>query len=304
MPEIREDCADYLGECQAVDAFVGVLLKRLEETGEADHTLIVLSGDHGMPGVPEGKCNLYDMGVRVPLVVRVPGGKGGRVVEDFVRLPDLAPTFMEVAGVKPPENLHGRSLMPLLKSDKSGVLDATRDWIITGRERHVAKARPGNLPYPMRSLHTPDYVYIRNFEPDRWPLGSPGAVTDDSTPATDELEHNTFAAFADMDASPTKAWLIEHRKDPQWRSYYEMAFGKRVTEELYDIRKDPDQMNNLAGNTDFAKVKEQLAKRMMDELTRAQDPRVVENPPRFEQPPFTDAGEDGAGRRRKGPGAP
>src|SRR5213078_3671993 len=96
VPEVREDVADYLGECQAVDAFVGVLLKRLEETGEADHTLVVLSGDHGMPGVPEGKCNLYDMGVRVPLIMRVPGGKGGRIVEDFVRLPDLAPTFMEI----------------------------------------------------------------------------------------------------------------------------------------------------------------------------------------------------------------
>ena len=297
VPEIREDCADYLGECQAVDAFVGVLLKRLEETGEADHTLVVLSGDHGMPGVPEGKCNLYDMGVRVPLVMRVPGGKGGRVVEDFVRLPDLAPTFMEIGGVKPPENLYGRSLLPLMKSDKSGVLDATRDWVITGRERHVAKARPGNLPYPMRSIHTPDYVYIRNFEPDRWPLGSPGAVTNDSTPNSDELEHNTLVAFADMDASPTKAWLIEHRKDPQWRSFYEMAFGKRIMEELYDIRKDPDQMNNLAGNTDFAKVKAQLAKRMMDELTRAKDPRVVETPPRFEQPPFTDAGDGPPGKK-------
>ena len=304
VPEVREDVADYLGECQAVDAFVGVLLKRLEETGEADRTLVVLSGDHGMPGVPSGKCNLYDMGVRVPLVMRVPGGhgeaapRGGRIVEDFVRLPDLAPTFMEIAGVKPPENLYGRSLLPLLKSDKGGIVDATRDWIITGRERHVGKAREGNLPYPMRSLHTPDYVYIRNFAPDRWPLGSPGAVTAESTPGMDELEHNTQIAFADMDASPTKAWLIEHRKDPQWQSYYDLAFGKRVSEELYDIRKDPDQMNNLAGNTDFAKVKEQLAKRLMDELTRAKDPRVVENPPRFELPPFAGEGTDDTPGRR------
>ena len=304
VPEVREDVADYLGECQAVDAYVGELLKRLEETGEADRTLVVLSGDHGMPGVPSGKCNLYDMGVRVPLVMRVPGGhgeaapRGGRIVEDFVRLPDLAPTFMEIAGVKPPENLYGRSLLPLLKSDKSGVIDTTRDWIITGRERHVGKAREGNLPYPMRSLHTPDYVYIRNFAPDRWPLGSPGAVTAESTPGMDELEHNTQIAFADMDASPTKAWLIEHRKDPQWQSYYDLAFGKRVSEELYDIRKDPDQMNNLAGNTDFAKVKEQLAKRLMDELTRAKDPRVVENPPRFELPPFAGEGTDDTPGRR------
>ena len=305
VPEVREDVADYLGECQAVDAFVGVLLKRLEETGEADHTLVVLSGDHGMPGVPSGKCNLYDMGVRVPLVMRVPGGRGeaaprgGRIVEDFVRLPDLAPTFMEIAGVKPPENLYGRSLMPLLKSDKSGIIDATRDWVITGRERHVGKAREGNLPYPMRSLHTPDYVYIRNFAPDRWPLGSPGAVTADSTPGTDELEHNTLIAFADMDASPTKAWLIEHRLDPLWQPYYDLAFGKRVSEELYDIRKDPDQMNNLAGNTDFAKVKDQLTKRLIAELTRANDPRVVENPPRFELPPFAGPGTDDTPGRPK-----
>ena len=97
VPEVREDVADYLGEAQAVDAYVGVLLKRLEETGELDRTLIVLSGDHGMPGVPRGKCNLYDHGLNVSLIARVPGGKGGRVVDDFVNLMDLAPTFCEAA---------------------------------------------------------------------------------------------------------------------------------------------------------------------------------------------------------------
>src|SRR5688572_14731394 len=67
VPEVREDVADYLGECQAVDAELGVLLKRLEETGELERTLVVASGDHGMPGVPAGKCNLYDHGVAVTL---------------------------------------------------------------------------------------------------------------------------------------------------------------------------------------------------------------------------------------------
>jgi len=287
VPEIREDVADYLGECQAVDAYVAVLMKCLEETGEADQTVIVLSGDHGMPGVTSGKCNLYDMGVSVPLIVRMPGSKVGRIVDDFVRLPDLAPTFMEIAGVKPPDNLYGRSLMPLLLSEKSGIIDPTRDWVITGRERHVSKAREGNLPYPMRSLHTPDYVYIRNFEPDRWPMGSPGAVTPDFTPDSDELENNTRIAFADMDASPTKAWLIQNRLDPKWQWFYELAFGKRPAEELYDVHKDPDMIKNLAGNKKFDAVKKKLADQLMKELTRAQDPRVVENPPRFEQPPFT-----------------
>ncbi|MBI5774293.1 MAG: sulfatase [Verrucomicrobia bacterium] len=297
VPEVREDVADYLGECQAVDAYVGVLLKRLEETGEANRTLVVLSGDHGMPGVPAGKCNLYDMGVSVPLVMRVPGGKPGRTVSDFVRLPDLAPTFMEIGGVKPPEGLYGRSLLPVLKSDKSGQVDATRDWVITGRERHVGTAREGNLPFPMRSLHTPEFVYIRNFAADRWPMGSPKDMIATETPAFEDLQRNTYAAFADMDASPTKAWLVTHRNEPQWKWHYEFAFGKRPGEELYDLKKDPDQVNNVAADPAYAKQKQQLGERLMKMLTEAKDPRVVENPVRFEHAPYTDAVEGGGKKK-------
>jgi N-sulfoglucosamine sulfohydrolase len=286
--EVREDVADYLGECQAVDAYVGALLECLAEAGESGNTVIVLSGDHGMPGVTSGKCNLYDMGVSIPLIISMPGGKGGRIADDFVRLPDLAPTFLEIGGVEPPANLYGRSLLPILKSEKSGIVDNTRDWVITGRERHVAKAREKSLPYPMRSLRTPDFVYIRNFEPDRWPMGSPGAVNPDNAPGSGELEKNTTITFADMDASPTKAWLIEHRLNPEWKWYYEFAFGKRPAEELYEVRTDPDMLTNLAGKAEYAAVKKQLHDRLMEELIRARDPRVVENPPRYEQAPFTD----------------
>lgn len=60
VPEVREDLADYLGEVQAFDASLGILLKRLEAVGELDNTLVVVSGDHGPPGFPHGKCNLYD----------------------------------------------------------------------------------------------------------------------------------------------------------------------------------------------------------------------------------------------------
>ncbi len=69
-------------------------------------------------------------------------------MDDMVCLPDLAPTFMEIGGVKVPENLYGRSLMPLLQSEKSGQIDKSRNWVITGRERHVRAAREDNLPYP------------------------------------------------------------------------------------------------------------------------------------------------------------
>jgi N-sulfoglucosamine sulfohydrolase len=279
--------ADYLGECQAVDAYVGTLMQRLQETGEADKTIVVLSGDHGMPGVPSGKCNLYDMGVSVALVVKVPGGKGNRIVNDYVRLPDLAPTFMEIAGVTPPANLYGRSLLPILESESSGQVDATRDWVITGRERHVASAREGNLPYPMRALRTNEYVYIRNFQSDRWPMGTPTGITETDTPLFEDLQKTTYTAFSDMDASPTKAWLVTHRNDPQWRWHYDFAFGKRAAEELYDVVSDPDQVRNLAADPKYAEVKSKLAARLMDELKRSEDPRITENPPRFEVSPFT-----------------
>lgn len=288
VPEVREDVADYLGECQAVDAYVGVLMDRLEECGEIDRTLVVISGDHGMPGVPSGKCNLYDHGVAVALVARVPGGKGGRVVDDFVCLPDLAPTFMEVGGVTPPSGLYGRSLLPLLRSDASGQVDPTRTWVVTGRERHVAAARDGLLPYPMRALRTKDFVYVRNFAADRWPMGAPGVATNAVLPATEALERNTYLAYADMDASPTKAWLIEHRDDPPWRWHYEFAFGKRPAEELYDLRNDPDQVHNVATHPDYAATKEKLAAELMKRLTEANDPRVSGDGAMFDRPPFTD----------------
>jgi arylsulfatase A-like enzyme len=288
VPEVREDVADYLGECQAFDAYIGVLLKRLEQLGELDNTLVVISGDHGMPGVPQGKCNLYDHGIAVALAVRGPGGKAGRVVDDFVSLPDLAPTFLEVGGVKPPAGLYGRSLMPVLRSEKSGQVDPQRTWVVAGRERHVAAAREENRPYPMRCLRTRDFLYIRNFAPDRWPMGTPTGISETKAPDAAALTNNTFAAFGDMDASPTKAWVVEHRNDPKWKPFYDRAFGKRPAEELYDLRKDPDQVKNLAGAASYAAERKDMADRLTKILTDARDPRVVEKEPMFERPPFTD----------------
>ena len=302
VPEVREDVADYLGECQAVDAYVGVLRKKLAEIGELEHTVIVVSGDHGMPGVPAGKCNLYDHGTSVSLAIRWPGGKAGRVVDDFVCLPDLAPTFMEIGGVPPPAGLYGRSLLPLLKSDKSGQIDPARASVITGRERHVGTAREENKPYPMRALRTDHFLYIRNFAPDRWPMGTPNSASEPgSPPPLEVLERDTYAAFPDMDASPTKAWLIWHREDPKWKWLSDFAFGKRPGEELYDLRKDPHEIHNLAADPAYAAEKEKFAAQLMKTLTDAGDPRVTGDGQTFERPPFTDATEKGAKRAGKQP---
>lgn len=289
VEEVREDFADYLGEIQAWDAGVGVVLKRLEEIGELDRTLVIVSGDHGAPGFPGGKCNLYDFGVGVTLAIRWPGKPSGRVVEDLVSLVDLAPTILDATQTPHPPQLSGRSLASLLASDKSGQVEAERTWVITGRERHVGSARAGNVPYPQRALRTKDYLYIRNFRPERWPLGDPLQVTDSTAPSAAQLESNTRVAFADMDASPTKAWLVAHRADPQWKWHYQYAFAPRPAEELYVLRDDPDQIKNVADDPAHAETKKQLADRLMQILRDAADPRVTGDGQTFEQPPFVDA---------------
>jgi len=283
VPEVRDDFADYLGEIQAWDAGIGVLLETLEKNHELDRTLIVISGDHGAPGFPGGKCNLYDFGVGVALVVAGPGVAGGRVVDDLVSLIDLAPTLLEIGGATRPDGISARSLTGVLQSDRSGLVDPSRTWVITGRERHVATARDGNLPYPHRALRTVDYLYVRNFKPDRWPMGSPTGVTDTAAPAAAAIRSNTHVTLADMDASPTKAWLIAHRNEPQWRWFYQYAFGKRPTEELYDLRTDPDQVKNLADDPAWADTRRDLSDRLMKILTEARDPRLEDA---FDRSPF------------------
>ncbi len=287
VPEVREDVADYLGEVLAFDGMVGTLLRKLQEAGELDRTVIIISGDHGAPGFPRGKCNLYDFGTAVALIIAGPGIAGGRIVDDFVSLMDLAPTCLELGRVKVPSGVAGRSLVPILTCKASGLVDPTRDYVIVGRERHVADARAGNLPYPQRAIRTRDYLYIRNYAPDRWPMGDPKAAAD-GIPAEDALRTDTFIAFADMDAGPTKAWLVRHGQEQPWRQYYEWAFARRPAEELYDLKADPHQIRNVAGDPKYIDVRQKLAKRLQTLLTAAGDPRIIEAECRFERPPFTD----------------
>ena len=116
---------------------LGLLLATLEKLGELDNTFVIVSGDHGAPGFPHGKCNLYDFGVSVPLAIRWSGAQGGRVVDDLASLTDVAPTLLEVAGLKPAPNMTGRSLVNVLKTDKSGLVDPQRTAVFFGRERLV-----------------------------------------------------------------------------------------------------------------------------------------------------------------------
>ncbi len=303
VPEVREDVCDYLGEVQALDAGLGELLAELERTGEIDNTIVIVSGDHGIPGMPAGKCNLYDLGTRVSLAISWPARiKAQRVVDDFVCLPDLAPTILEAAGEVIPAVMTGRSLMPVLMSAASGQVDSTRDFVVTGRERHVAVARTDRLPYPQRAIRTADFLYIRNFHPERWPMGTaPGFGGEESAmPDHETLTNATYSAFADMDASPTKAWLIEEGlRDPEYRPFFNAAFALRPAEELYDLRKDPNQMLNVAATEEYSAFRKELADRLMQVLTSTNDPRVGDGTSVFDLPPFTGDDENAGAKKAK-----
>lgn len=285
VPEVREDLADYFGEIAALDAAIGLLVKQLEKIGELDNTLLIISGDHGAPGFPHGKCNLYDFGVRVPLLIRWGGATGGRVVDDLISLTDLAPTILELSGVAVPQVATGKSLVPILKSEQSGQVDPDRRAIYTGRERHVESARAGYLPYPQRAVRTPDYLYIVNFRPERWPLGDPYRLDGSQPPTVEEMTETTYVTLPDEDAGPTKAWLVDHRNDPRWKQHFESFYGKRPREELYDLRSDPHQVRNVAGEAAYAQTRETLERQLFEELRRTGDPRLENDGSYFETPP-------------------
>ena len=287
--DIREDVSDYLGECLAVDAGLGVLIERLEAIGELDNTLIVVSGDHGIPGFPRAKSNLYDIGCEVALAARWPRRiRPGLVLEDFVNLMDLAPTFLDAAGVDVPNGMSATSLLPVLESDVGGQVEGGRTWVVTGRERHVASARESSLPYPMRAIRTRDFLYIHNFAPDRWPVGDPQGLDDlnAEAPSWESILSNTHVAYPDMDGGPTKAWMIHNRAKEDVQVLFHIGFGKRPREELYDLGVDPDHMNNVADHPNYQDTRKSLADKLMCVLRENDDPRLMESPCRFEHAPY------------------
>jgi len=266
-PEVRHDVLDYCCEVHRFDREVDEALRLVEAAGRLENTLVIVTGDNGWP-FPRGKTNLYDYGCRQPCVVRWPARvKGGRVVDDFVSFTDFAPTFLEAAGLKPTEAMTGRSLLSVLTSDKAGRVDPARDRVVVGRERHHGGARPGCLGYPMRALRTHDYLYIRNFAPDRWPAGDPDG-------------------FEDCDGGPTKTHMLKHRDDPKVAPLFERAFGKRPAEELYDCKADPDQAKNVAADPANADARRRLAADLQRYLEQTKDPRVTGGGEAFDQYPY------------------
>ena len=260
VPEVRNDLLDYLVEVEDFDAQLGAILSRIEAAGELDNTIIVVTSDNGMP-FPRAKANLYEYGTRVPLAIRWgASGIAGKQSDALIGFIDFAPAFLEAAGLQIPDTMTGHSFLGLIRN---GDAVPQRTEVQTGRERHT-HARFDNLGYPSRALRTQDYLYIHNFKPDRWPAGDP-----------DE--------YHDIDASPTKSFMLEHRQE--FPRHFDLAVGRRPAEELFDIRKDPACMENLAGSTEYAPVRDELRERLMTLLRDQGDPRVLGTGDIFESYP-------------------
>ncbi len=257
---VRNDILDYLVEVEHFDSMVAQAIAALEVRGVLDNTLVVITSDHGMP-FPRGKASLYDIGSRVPLAVRWPVGiaNPGRDVKAFVNLSDLAPTFLEAAKLKVPEMMCARRLREIFEGKDPAGMDAA----FVAMERHDG-CRKGGKGYPCRAIRTNEYLYIHNFEPTRWPSGSP-----------DASDCARSLPYGEIDSSPTKDYLMEHRNEPGVARLAELAFGMRPAEELYDLSRDPHQLVNVAGATAMAEVQAKLRQRLFDYLKQTHDPRVV-----------------------------
>jgi len=268
---IRGDLQDYAVEVEWYDTHIGRAIKALEEHGLMDNTLILVTSDHGMP-FPRVKGQIYEEGFHVPLVAYWKGViEPGRNITDFVSFPDVAPTIMEAVGLKPHEQMTGTSFLDLLKSKSSGRIDKNRDHVLLGKERHdVGRANADgiDLAYPVRAIRNDQFLYVHNIKPERWPVGNPEYY------------------YRNCDDSPTKKYLTDLQPEDEEYPYFEMSFGMRPEEELYNIQDDPQCITNLAELPEYADVKVKLRQQMEAELTEQGDPRTLGNGDIFDKYPY------------------
>jgi N-sulfoglucosamine sulfohydrolase len=278
---VKSDMLDYALEIEWFDKQLGRILQELTAAGELENTIIVVTADNGMP-FPYAKANLQDYGIHVPLAICGPLVSGKqRKVDDMVSLIDLAPTFLDMAGVKHFSGITGKTLLSIINSKKSGTIDPERKYILTGRERH-SHARPDNVGYPARAIRTKDYLYIENFETDRWPLGDPAPANQISIAGNKGMKP-ILEGYEDIDDSPTKSYMVKNQQ--VLPELFRLGFEKRPASELYDIKNDPYCLHDLSAKENMQKVLQRLKNELEKNLTMQKDPRVMGNGDVFDSYP-------------------
>jgi N-sulfoglucosamine sulfohydrolase len=241
LPEVRRDLAHYYESVSRLDSGVGLLLDALRATKHGDDTLVIYLSDNGR-AFPGAKTTLYDEGIHLPLIVSSPAqSKRGVRNDAMVSWVDIAPTILDWAGVSPPsgQQLAGRSILPILEqTDPQG-----RDRVFASHGFHEIQQY-----YPMRALRTREYKYIVN-------LAAP-------------LE---FPIAGDIASSPT--WqAIAARPGIGLGVRTLQAFLHRPPEELYDLRKDPSEVRNLAADPAHRPVLERMRAEMATFRAETHDP--------------------------------
>jgi len=243
VPVVREDCADYYASMHALDEAVGIVLRRLEDDGLAENTVVLFMGDHGRPML-RGKQFLYEQGIRIPLIIRWPGViEPGSVDDQLVSALDLAPTFLEIAGAPVPGHLHGRNFLGSDQGPPRQYIFASRDRVDEATDR-------------IRCVRDRRYKYIRNDLPEI-PYAQPQVYREMNyptrTPLMQMFEQGTLNDVQARFFQPTKP-----------------------KEELYDLQNDPWEIDNLAPDARFreplSRLRNALERRIKEVGDRAAGP--------------------------------
>lgn len=277
VPVIRSDILDYAFEIEWFDAQLGKMLDLLQTRGMLENTIIIITADNGM-AFPYAKANLQEFGIHVPMAICGPGVQAGKISHDLVSHIDLAPTILDLAGLQPVNLMSGKSFYHLLNG---GEKYTPRNWIVAGRERHT-HARPDNLGYPARAIRTPEYLYIQNLKPERWPAGDPEIIEIEKAENGEELQV-VHSGFFDIDASPSKEYIRINQKE--FPKEFNLGFAKRPAEELFNIKNDPGCLDNLINQTEFEKIGVELKNKLVEILMNENDPRMTGDGDIFESYP-------------------
>ena len=223
-PFVRRDWANGLEQMQLVDREVGALLKRLDDEGLADNTIVFFIGDHGRCHI-RGKQFLYDGGIRIPMIMRWPGKvEPGQVSQNLVMSIDICATILEAAGIEPPVPLHGKSLFSKAVTQREYIF-AARDKM---DETHDS----------MRAIRSKDHKLILNLMPER------------AYCQYNRYKEGAYPILAEMNVLNLKGKLT-----PQQAAFFAPT-KPRI--ELFDLRNDPHEVTNVADDPKYAEVKEKM----------------------------------------------
>lgn len=243
LPGVRDALARYCGEIERMDGLFGEHMEILARNG-AENTLVMFMGDNGM-AFPHGKGSLYDPGLNVPLLVRWPGRIKPGATRSLVSGEDLAPTFIEAAGGQPPREVSGRSFLGLLTGG---------DY---ERRPHIFGARLHHGYGPIGADTKADsFDLSRCIRSDRWKF---------IYNCTPHME------YVPVDCRGDALWreMVAAHQAGQLKPEHERAYFQRPRpfNELYDLEKDPAEMENLAGKPEHREVQLELMSAMQEKMT-------------------------------------